>query len=101
MAQFSRRDADALRRWHDEFVPIVRGILGPEHRSPPLPPGERRALLERTAAGRRLLDVSAFRVAREVLGYPAQDFGPAAHRAQADVMASIAKCRWHLSRLVP
>ena len=59
VAQFSRRDADTLRRWHDEFVPIVHGILGPEHRSPPLPPAERRALLERTAEGRRLLDVSA------------------------------------------
>ena len=22
-ARFSRRDADTLRRWHDEFVPIV------------------------------------------------------------------------------
>jgi phytoene dehydrogenase-like protein len=59
VAQFSGHDADTLRRWHDEFVPIVHGILGPEHRSPPLPPAERRALLERTAAGRRLLDVSA------------------------------------------
>jgi len=59
VAQFSRRDADALRRWHDEFVPIVEGILGPENRSPPLPPGERRELLSRTAAGRRLLEVSA------------------------------------------
>ena len=34
-------------------------ILIPESRSPPLPPDERRALLERSAAGRRLLDVSA------------------------------------------
>ena len=59
VAQFSRRDADTLRRWHDEFVPIVTGILGPENRSPPLPPAERHALLERTAAGRRLLEVSA------------------------------------------
>jgi phytoene dehydrogenase-like protein len=59
VAQFSRRDADTLRRWHDEFVPIVQGILGPENRSPPLPPLQRRGLLERTAAGRRLLDVSA------------------------------------------
>ena len=48
-ARFSRRDADTLRRWHDEFVPIVRDILAPEGRSPPLPPEERRALLERTA----------------------------------------------------
>jgi phytoene dehydrogenase-like protein len=57
--QFSRRDGQTLRRWHDEFVPIVRDILGPEHRSPPLPPAERRHLLERTPAGRRLLEVSA------------------------------------------
>src|SRR5215468_1557097 len=58
-AAFSRRDAATLRRWHDEFVPIVQTILAPEARSPPLPPEERRALLERTAAGRRLLAVSA------------------------------------------
>src|SRR4029453_8327146 len=48
-----------LRRWHDEFVPIVAQILAPEARSPPLPPEERRALLSRTSAGRRLLAVSA------------------------------------------
>jgi phytoene dehydrogenase-like protein len=58
-AAFSARDADTLRRWHDEFVPIVEHILAPEARSPPLPPAERRALLERTSAGRRLLVVSA------------------------------------------
>ena len=56
---FNRRDARTLRRWHDEFVPIVRHILGPESRSPPLPPAERRRLLERTPSGRRLLEVSA------------------------------------------
>jgi phytoene dehydrogenase-like protein len=28
-AAFSRRDADTLRRWHDEFVPIVRDIWRP------------------------------------------------------------------------
>src|SRR5256886_1737063 len=58
-ADFSQRDAATLRRWHDEFVPIVTQILAPEARSPPLPPAERRALLERTSAGRRLLSVSA------------------------------------------
>src|SRR5215475_309902 len=58
-AEFSQRDADTLRRWHDEFVPIVAQILAPEARTPPLPPAERRALLERTSAGRRLLAVSA------------------------------------------
>jgi phytoene dehydrogenase-like protein len=57
--RLSRRDAATLRRWHDEFVPIVESILAPEARSPPLPPAQRRALLSRTAAGRRLLEVSA------------------------------------------
>jgi phytoene dehydrogenase-like protein len=56
---FSRRDAQTLRRWRDEFVPIVRKILGPEGRSPPLPLEERRRLLSNSAAGRRLLEVSA------------------------------------------
>ena len=57
--QFSRKDAETLRRWHHEFVPIVQDILAPEAKAPPLPPGERRRLLERSAAGRRLLEVSA------------------------------------------
>ena len=57
--QFSARDATTLRRWHHEFVPIVRDFLAPEAKTPPLPPDERRRLLERSAAGRRLLEVSA------------------------------------------
>lgn len=57
--QFSRKDADTLRRWHHEFVPIVQKILAWEARCPPLPPDERRTLLERSGAGRRLLEVSA------------------------------------------
>jgi phytoene dehydrogenase-like protein len=57
--QFSRKDAETLRRWHHEFVPIVQDILAPEAKAPPLPPDERRRLLERSAAGRRLLEVSA------------------------------------------
>jgi phytoene dehydrogenase-like protein len=56
---FSRRDAETLRRWHGEFVPIVQDILLPESRSPPLPADERRRLLEKSSAGRRLLEVSA------------------------------------------
>ena len=58
-AHFSKRDADTLRRWQHEFVPIVREILVPESRRPPLPPEERRALLGKTANGRRLMEVSA------------------------------------------
>ena len=57
-AQFSARDAATLRRWHDDFVPIVRDILRWESAAPPLPPAERRRLLERSVAGRRLLEVS-------------------------------------------
>jgi phytoene dehydrogenase-like protein len=58
-AEFSRRDAAALRRWAEEFRPIVEGILEPEARSPPLEPGRRRSLLSASAAGRRLLEISA------------------------------------------
>ncbi|AMN43421.1 phytoene desaturase family protein [Rhodoplanes sp. Z2-YC6860] len=57
--QFSRKDAETLRRWQHEFVPIVQNILTPEAKAPPLPPAERRRLLERSAAGRRLIEVSA------------------------------------------
>src|SRR5205814_4826471 len=48
-----------LRRWVDEFRPIVEQVLLPEARCPPLPPDRRRALLERSAPGRRLLEVAA------------------------------------------
>src|SRR5260370_8992194 len=58
-ADFSQRDAQTLRRWHDEFVPIVTQTLPPNAHSPPLPPPERRAELSRTSAGRPLLAVSA------------------------------------------
>lgn len=58
-AEFSRRDADALRRWADEFRPIVENILIPEAHSPPLEPARRRELLSRSKHGRRLLEVSA------------------------------------------
>jgi phytoene dehydrogenase-like protein len=56
---FSKRDAETVRRWHTDFVPIVRDILIPEGRSPPLPREEREARLKQSAAGRRLLEVSA------------------------------------------
>jgi len=58
-AEISPADAQALRRWTDEFRPIVEDLLVPEAQSPPLPPDRRHALLSRTAAGRRLLEVSA------------------------------------------
>jgi phytoene dehydrogenase-like protein len=57
--RFSARDAAALRRWRDAFMPIVPRILLPESRTPPLPPERRRALLERSAEGRLLLETSA------------------------------------------
>lgn len=58
-AAFSPRDASALRRWTEEFRPIVEHLLIPESQCPPLEPSRRRALLERSALGRRLLAVSA------------------------------------------
>jgi phytoene dehydrogenase-like protein len=58
-AQFSQNDAATLRRWRDGFLPIVQKILIPESRSPPIPAERRRALLERSTEGRRLLEASA------------------------------------------
>jgi phytoene dehydrogenase-like protein len=58
-AEFSHRDADQLRRFAEEFKPIVERILLPEAQSPPLEPTLRRQLLERSALGRRLLEISA------------------------------------------
>src|ERR1051326_6014624 len=58
-AEFSKRDADQLRRLVDEFTPIVEKILRPEAQSPPLEPALRRRLLERSRPGRRLLELSA------------------------------------------
>lgn len=58
-AQFSPRDATALRRWRDEFRPIVAKILLPEARCPPLLAARRQALLSQSPEGRRLLEVSA------------------------------------------
>lgn len=58
-AQRSRSDADTLRRWRDDFEPIVRDILIPEAQSPPQPAEQRRQRLQRSAAGRLLLETSA------------------------------------------
>ena len=55
---FDAQDAATLRRWHDDFVPIVEDILIWEGRSPPLPKAERCRLLQRSARGRKLLEVS-------------------------------------------
>jgi len=58
-AAVSDRDAATLKRWFEEFGPVVEHILIPEATTPPMPPAERRALLEKSAEGRRLLEVSA------------------------------------------
>jgi phytoene dehydrogenase-like protein len=57
-AAIDRRDADQLRHWRDQFIPITRDILRPEAASPPISPRARRAVLEKTAEGRLLLQVS-------------------------------------------
>jgi phytoene dehydrogenase-like protein len=58
-ATFSQHDAEALRRWAEEFRPIVEQILIPEAQSPPIEPARRAQLLSRSKLGRRLLAVSA------------------------------------------
>ena len=57
-AEFSKRDAVALRHWVDEFRPIVEQVMVPEAQSPPLPPERRQELLGNSNLGRRLLKVS-------------------------------------------
>jgi phytoene dehydrogenase-like protein len=57
--EFSKKDAATLRRWVEEFRPIVERILIPEAQSPPLPPEERQGLLSRSHMGRRLLEAAA------------------------------------------
>ena len=57
-AEFSAADAQSLRRWRDEFLPIAEKILVAEAASPPLPPDEREKLLARSPEGRRLLEIS-------------------------------------------
>jgi phytoene dehydrogenase-like protein len=69
-AEFSPRDAAALRRWVEEFRPIVEQVLVPEAQSPPLPPERRRELLGRSRLGRRLLEVSE----RSPLEFVQQEF---------------------------
>src|SRR5262245_21995165 len=59
VAEFSVRDGATLRRWVEEFRPIVEQIILPELQSPPLPPGRLNELLQRSALGRRFLEVSA------------------------------------------
>ena len=54
----SPQDARTLRRWRDDFVPIVSGILEPEAQRPPLPPDVRRKLLSASPEGRLLLETS-------------------------------------------
>jgi len=56
--RLSAKDARTLRRWRDDFVPVLEKIVGPESRTPPLPVTERRALLGKSREGRLLLETS-------------------------------------------
>ena len=48
--RFSSKDEATLRRWRNDFLPIVEHILIPESLSPPIPPERRVRLLEKSAA---------------------------------------------------
>ena len=58
-ARFSRRDAQTLRRWHDEFVPIVAHILAPGRDRRRCRRASATSCSHARAAGRRLLEVGA------------------------------------------
>jgi phytoene dehydrogenase-like protein len=55
---FSARDEATLRRWRDDFLPVVENILIPESQSPPLDPARRVAFLNQSPKGRLLLKTS-------------------------------------------
>lgn len=77
-ARFSERDAATLRRWRDDFRPIVREILIPESAAPPLPPAERRRRLAESAHGRLLLktsELSPLEFVRREFTHPAVQAG--------------------------
>jgi phytoene dehydrogenase-like protein len=57
-AEIDAADARALRRWRDDFLPIVADILTREAQAPPVEPAVRRARLESSAEGRLLLATS-------------------------------------------
>jgi phytoene dehydrogenase-like protein len=76
-AAFSTKDAAALRRWVEEFRPIVERVLIPEAQSPPLPIERRRDMLSRSPLGRRLLSVAE----RSPLEFVQQEFEHDAVRA--------------------
>ncbi|HET6599433.1 MAG TPA: NAD(P)/FAD-dependent oxidoreductase, partial [Burkholderiaceae bacterium] len=56
--RFSTKDARALRRWRDDFIPVLEKIVGPESTRPPMPKAQRRALLGKSREGRLLLAAS-------------------------------------------
>lgn len=58
-AKFSKKDAQTLINWRERFLPIVEKILIPEGQTPPIPPEQRKAILEKSAEGRLLLETSA------------------------------------------
>lgn len=59
VAEVSKRDAQALRRWRDAFVPIVENVLVPESQASPLRPEVREGLLARSRDGALLFETSA------------------------------------------
>src|SRR5262249_37416718 len=76
-AEFSRKDAAALRRWVEDFRPIVEQVLLPEAKSPPPPPERPREILGRSALGRRLLAAAE----RSPLEFVLEEFGHEVVRA--------------------
>ncbi len=59
IARLSTADADTYRRLHAEFTEITKRVDTPLRFAPPLPPDELAGLLQRSALGRRYLELDA------------------------------------------
>lgn len=59
IAEFSKKDAETWRRIAEDHAEIVEKIVEPELASSPLPREKKRALLERSALGRKYLQTEA------------------------------------------
>jgi len=57
--RFSAHDAAAFESFYAESMLLLREVIGPMRSSAPLPADERRALLSRSARGRRYLELEA------------------------------------------
>src|SRR5919205_1791134 len=69
LAEFSQSDARTFREIHQRFRPVVQQVVFPETYAPPVPFAEKRALLERSEAGREYLRYTECSLEDFILGH--------------------------------